>query len=531
MSLRRVFTADGAPFFPLGGQVHNSSASRREDMAAAWRALELMQANTAEVPVSWEQVEPEEGRFDFSAVDWLLEDAAARGLRLVLLWFGTWKNGMMKYAPAWVKADTRRFRRVISAGGQPIAVLSSHCPATLEADRRAFAALMAHLRERDAAGTVIAVQVENEPGIIGSDRDYGPEAEAELRGPAPDGLVEVIAAAEGSAANAAWRASGARAGGSWLELFGEAAAGEQLTAYSIARFCDAVAEAGRRAHDIPLYANVWLGEMGWRTPGASYPSGGGTLSALDVWRWATPHLDLIAPDIYIQHRAGFGAICAGYARPDNPLFIPESMPGPSNALTMLSAIADYGAIGYAVFGIESLLSPDGEPHPERTILIDTYRAVAAVLPLVLAHQGTPAMRAIVQDEHQSWQYLDMGDYEAMALFASADTGFVWRDFRHPPGAAERGRGLLFRTGERELIACGGGYRLVIRRKQAPRALLTSPHVNDQFIAPRLANYVLVEEGRFDGGAWATGRRRNGDESDSGIWVAPDIGAVRVILGE
>ena len=168
MNPQRIFQVDGRPFFPLGGQVHNSSAYRPEDMETAWRALELMHANTAEVPVYWEQVEPAEGQFDFSSVDFLLEGARERGLRLVLLWFGTWKNGMMKYAPAWVKADPARFQRVIAPGGAPIAVLSSHCEATREADKRAFCALMAHLKERDSAErTVIAVQVENEPGILG----------------------------------------------------------------------------------------------------------------------------------------------------------------------------------------------------------------------------------------------------------------------------------------------------------------------------------------------------------------------------
>lgn len=531
MNPQRIFQVDGRPFFPLGGQVHNSSAYRPEDMETAWRALELMHANTAEVPVYWEQVEPAEGQFDFSSVDFLLEGARERGLRLVLLWFGTWKNGMMKYAPAWVKADPARFQRVIAPGGAPIAVLSSHCEATREADKRAFCALMAHLKERDSAErTVIAVQVENEPGILGSDRDYGPAAEREIGEPVPAGLVEVIANAAGSAAHAAWRASGARRSGSWTELFGPMA-GELLTAHSIARYIDDIAAAGKAVYDIPLYANVWLGEMGWRTPGVSYPSGGGTLSALDVWRWAAPHLDLIAPDIYIEHSSGYRAICAGYARPDNPLFVPESMPGGANTRNMFYAIAEHGAIGYAAFGIESLLGPDGEPHPERRGLIDSFRCVAAALPLVLAHQGSGSMWAVVQEEHQGMQFLDLGDYEALAVFASAEQGFAFRDFRHPPDRSERGRGMLIRAGEREFYACGAGFRLGIRRKQAPRDIIASPQLSEQFLAPRLANYVLVEEGCFDGDRWVGGRRRNGDESDHGVWVAPDIGLVRVIVGE
>ncbi|MEN9936281.1 MAG: hypothetical protein RLZZ387_2860 [Chloroflexota bacterium] len=533
MSARaHVFTVDGKPFFPLGGQVHNSSAYRAEDMEVAWRALELMHANTAEVPVYWEQVEPEEGRFDFASVDMLLEGARARGLRLVLLWFATWKNGVMAYAPAWVKADTARFRRVVGPGGLPIAVLSSHCEATRDADARAFTALMRHLRERDAAErTVIAVQVENEPGILGSDRDYGPEAERELRSPVPAGLVEVIAHAEGSAAHAAWRAQGERAAGTWPELFGPMA-GELLTAHSIARYIDAIAAAGKQAYDLPLYTNVWLGEMGWRTAGVSYPSGGGTLTALDIWRYAAPHLDLIAPDIYIEAHAGYRAICAGYARPDNPLFIPESMPGGANTRNMFYAIAEHGAVGYAAFGIESLLGPDGEPHPERRALIDSFRCAAAAIPLILRYQAAGQLYAVAQEEHMGAQYIDMGDYEAMAVFSEGDQGFIWRDFRHPRAATpERGRGLIIRAGERELFLCGAGYRLIVRRKQEPRAILATPQLSEQFLAARLAGHVLIEEGRFEGETWVPGRRRNGDEMDYGLWVAPDVGLVRVILAE
>jgi hypothetical protein len=532
MNAQHIFTADGKPFFPLGGQVHNSSAYRAEDMETAWRALELMRANTAEVPVYWEQVEPEEGRFDFAPVDMLLAGARARGLRLVLLWFGTWKNGAMNYAPAWVKAAPARFHRVVGPGGQPIAVLSSHCEDTLEADRRAFVALMRHLRERDAAErTVIAVQVENEPGILGSDRDYGPEAEREFNAPVPEGLVEAIARAEGSAAQAAWRASGARQSGAWPELFGRMA-GELLSAYSIARYIDRIAAAGKQAYDLPLYTNVWLGEIGWRTPGLSYPAGGGTLSTLDVWRWAAPHLDLIAPDIYIEPHAEYRAICAGYARPDNPLFVPESMPGRANVLNMFYAIAEHGAIGYAAFGVESLLGPDGEPRAEGRALIDSFRCAAAAIPLILKHQQAGRLRAVAQEEHAGTQLLDFGDYEALALFGSGGQPFVWRDFRHPPFAAEdRGRGLIAQAGEREFFLCGAGFRAAFRRKQELRAILSSPQLNEQFLANRLAGYVLVEEGRFEGEEWVAGRRRNGDETDHGVWVAPDVGLVRVVLGE
>ena len=86
-------------------------------------------------------------------------------LKLIFLWFATWKNGVMDYAPAWMKADAKRFKRVVATNGKPIWVLSSHCRANLEADKNAFKALCRHLKDIDSAEqTVIGLQVENEPG-------------------------------------------------------------------------------------------------------------------------------------------------------------------------------------------------------------------------------------------------------------------------------------------------------------------------------------------------------------------------------
>jgi beta-galactosidase GanA len=165
-----LFYVNGRPFFPLGGQVHNSSAYTLLGLDTAWKALEALHANTAEIPVYWEQVEPREEEYDFHQIDDLLTAARQRELKLVLLWFGTWKNGMMKYTPEWVKDNPQRFRRVTTPDGVSIAVLSPHGGATWEADCRAFCALMRHLKDQDEnEQTVIAVQVENEPGTLGSD--------------------------------------------------------------------------------------------------------------------------------------------------------------------------------------------------------------------------------------------------------------------------------------------------------------------------------------------------------------------------
>lgn len=535
--IRRVFEVDGRPFFPLGGQARNSSGYSRAEAERAFQVVKLLHGNTLEIPVYWEQVEPEEGRYDWRPVDELLDAAREYGVRLVLLWFGTWKNGNMEYAPAWVKCDPQRFKRVISPTGKALWVLSSHCEATREADRRAFVGLCRHLREHDGdAHTVIALQIENEPGILGSARDYGPEGEAEYRAPAPSALIGHLREAGGGPVYARWQWAGGREEGSWVELFGPDAA-EFMTAWSIARYIDNLAEAGKAVHDLPMYVNVWLGEFGWAIPGDTYPSGGAVGKVLDIYRWAAPHVDLIAPDIYLADTEGYRRTCELYVREDNPLFVPESATGGANAWNMFRAIAEYDAIGYACFGIERMVDDDGLVRPECAEVVDSFRCVAAAIPLLLRYQGTGRVRAVVQEENLAAQRLEFEGYVGLAEFGDGAPGYVNKDWRHPsarppmggaPGAP-RGRGLVFQTAEHEFYLVGGGYRLNLRRVTTPEQALDTS-VTKPWLLPRLSHFVSVDEGYVDDeGRFVVRRRRNGDETDSGVWVEPDVGVVRVVM--
>ena len=121
--LRRQGTAtqlvvDGAPFLILGGEIGNSSASSLEYLRPFWAAFRSLHLNTVLAPVYWELVEPTEGRFNFATIDTLIRDAQANDMRLVLLWFGSWKNSMSSYAPAWVKTNQARFPRTEATRGQ-----------------------------------------------------------------------------------------------------------------------------------------------------------------------------------------------------------------------------------------------------------------------------------------------------------------------------------------------------------------------------------------------------------------------------
>ncbi len=529
--IKRVFQVDGKPFFPLGGQVHNSSGYNLAELETAWKALEAMDANTVEIPVYWCQIEPEEGQFDLSVLDDLLQGARDHGLKLILLWFGTWKNGQIVYAPNWVKGNPERFRRVISAAGYPLGVLSSECRATFEADRRAFSALMQAIRERDATEkTILAVQVENEPGILGSDRDYSPEATATFHAPVPPELVSQVAQHPGTPVHHAWQAAGAREAGSWPELFGPHA-GEFMTAWQIAHYIDGIAAAGKAVYPVPMTINVWLGEGGRRLAG-EYPSGGAVAKVLDIYKWFTPHIDIIAPDIYAASSEGYRFECEAYRRPDNPLFVPESGRAGSNARHMFYALGRYDAIGYFAFGIESMLDEEGNLLPESAPVAASFRAARLAIPLLLEHQGTGRIHAVVEEEHAAEQYLDLEGYIGVVRYLDADMPYP-RGYLSPRPASreaiERARGLVIEAGPHEFYLVGGPFRVLFKRKPAPDAELT-PAAAAQLLADELPDYYLVEEGYLDeDGKWHAQHWRNGDEVAGGVWTDLRSGLVRVIM--
>ena len=238
---RYTFLVDGKPFIALGAQVHNSSgwAATMEDV---WPQLEALHVNTAEVPVYWQAVEPQPGKFDFGELDRIIESARSRKIRLILLWFATWKNGMMNYAPEWIKTDPEKYPHVIGANGKGILVLSPHSQANLDADRRAFRALMSHLKQFDAGKqTVIMVQVENESGSLGSIRDYSEEGNRLFASAVPEELVKALK----------------RGPGTWKEVFGPDA-DEFFAAYSVATYINEVAKSGKAVYNLPMYVNAWL---------------------------------------------------------------------------------------------------------------------------------------------------------------------------------------------------------------------------------------------------------------------------------
>ena len=331
---KHALIVDGAPFLMLAAQVNNSS-NYPAMLPKVWPVIDQLHANTLQVPIAWEQIEPEEGKFDFSFVDALLEQAREHDVRLVLLWFATWKNTGTAYAPRWVKLDNKRFPRMIGREGKTHYAFTPLAKSTLEADRKAFVALMRHLRELDAQNTVIMMQVENEPGTYSSARDHSREADKLFAGPVPAALLKRTG----------------KKPGTWAEVYGRDA---ELFFHSwhVARYIDAVAEAGKAVKPLPMYANAALtgSPFGWQDPN-TYASGGPAHTVIDVYKAAAPHLDLVGPDIYNpDHKAYLGFLDA-YKRPDNPLFVPETGNARSYARYFFPTIGR-GAIGWSVFGMD-----------------------------------------------------------------------------------------------------------------------------------------------------------------------------------
>ena len=63
---------DGKPFLVLGGELSNTVSSDTERMKVVWPLLaNKVHMNTVLTGISWDWIEPEEGKYDFRLVDQL----------------------------------------------------------------------------------------------------------------------------------------------------------------------------------------------------------------------------------------------------------------------------------------------------------------------------------------------------------------------------------------------------------------------------------------------------------------------------
>lgn len=495
---RHALLVDGAPFLVLGGQAHNSS-NYPEPLKQVWPAIEALGANTVSVSVAWEQVEPVEGEFDFSFVDHLLEQAREHDKRLILLWFATWKNNGPNYAPRWVKLDNDRFPRVVRADGHVLNSLSPHGAATLEADRKAFAALMAHLRDHDAQRTVILVQPQNEPGTYGGVRDFSPMAQRVFEGPVPDSLLAHLG----------------KSPGTWREVFGDDA-DETFHAWHIAHYIDQVAQAGKAEYPLPMYINAALrGPFNPGQPG-QYASGGPTDNMLDVYKAAAPNIDLLAPDIYMPEYASYTTVLERYARPDNALFVAETGNAPEYARYLFATLGHNG-IGWVPFGMD--YTPYGNwPLGVKRTTPETIAPFALAFAQVnqgmrefakAASEGK--LRGVSEEPGVTEQHVRLNDrWNATIAYGLPH---FWFQGKVPGNPEPIGGALIAELGPDEFLVTGVHARVTIHPTAEGEALI----------------YDRVEEGRYVDGEWIFQRNWNGDQTDYGLNFSDAVQLLRVTL--
>jgi hypothetical protein len=339
---RFALFVDDAPYLMLGAQVHNSS-SWPVSLPKVWPAMEYLNVNTVEMPIYWEQFEPQPNQYDYTMIDTILTEARQHHVHLVLLWFGTWKNGSQHYTPEWMKLDLVRYPHMVDRDGQPVDSPSPHAAASLDADKTAFSAFMRHLKESDPQRTVLMVQVENEAGAWGSVRDFSPAAQKLFEAPVPPELLSTMHIKTASASP------------NWQQAFGPDA-DEYFHAWSVAKYIGQVAAAGKAVYPLPMYANAALrdpfnpGPPGLPGAPGNYESGGPTDNVLSIWKAAAPALDILAPDDYQNDPAAYLKVLELYHRDDNALFVPETG-GPDNARFFFSALG-LQTIGFAPFGLD-----------------------------------------------------------------------------------------------------------------------------------------------------------------------------------
>jgi len=490
---KHSFLVDGQPFLMLGAQAHNSS-NYPAVLPKVWPVIRQLNANTLEIPVAWEQVEPVEGRFDFSYLDTLLAQARENRVRLVLLWFGTWKNTGPSYAPEWVKTDTSRFPRMKFTDGKTHYVLSPHARSTLEADKRAFVRLMEHLRSADPQNTVIMVQPQNEIGSYGLARDHSPVAERLFRGPVPAELA---------------RLKGKR--GTWTEVFGEFAE-QAFASWHMARYVDEIAAAGKAAKNLPMYCNAALGDPFNAKSASTSPSGGPQWNMIDVWKAAAPHIDLVAPDIYNREQREWTALLGYYARPDNALFIPETGNSVDHARFFWAALGR-GAIGYAPFGMDETgyanypLGAKRLGPEEIEAFASKYRLFAPIAGHWARIAATRPTWGTAKPADGADQSSLLGRWRVTASYEQWEFGerdWTWiKADPHPNKGQPLGGLVVAQLGPDEFLVAGSDVRARFSLEASRNG--------------EIGSMMRVEEGTFAaGGRWVMSRVWNGDQTDYGL---------------
>jgi hypothetical protein len=523
---RYALFVDDAPYLVMAAQVRNSS-SWPSVFPRLWWALEYMHVNTVEVPVYWNQFEPQPGQFDYTLIDMLLAEARKHNVRLVPLWFATWKNGSQHYMPDWMKLDPGRYAHALDRNGEAVDSPSPFATASLDSDKAAFAAFMRHLKEADPQRTVIMVQVENEPGNWNGIRDFSPAAQKAFEAPVPPEVLNAM------------HAKTAVAAPNWQQAFGSDA-DEYFNAWAVARYVGQVAAAGKAAYPLPLYANAALrdplhpGTPGLPGAAGAYESGGPTDNVLGIWKAAAPALDILAPDNYQTDEPSYRKVFELYHRADNPLYVPETG-RPYNARFFFAALG-HQAIGLSPSGgnTEGEFKPDDVSKAREEFLnpwAANYKLIGPMQREIARLNFEGKLQAVAEEQGKVTETLKFPSWDAVVSYGTSGRGA-------PVGnASPTGRALVAQLADNQFLVTGFFCRVDFRpagteqqRKsqpatvgtgQTPSALIDGKWQHRQF--------VRVEEGTYENGTFKFQRMWNGDETDWGLRFGGDLVVLRVTV--
>jgi beta-galactosidase GanA len=485
---------ENKPFLILGGELGNSTFTSIEYMKPIWPKLKTMNLNTVLAPVYWELIEPVEGKFDFTLYDQLIQEARKNNLKIVILWFGSWKNSMSSHAPSWVKKNQERFPRIKDDKGMSLEILTPLSEENLMADLKAYQALMQHIKEFDGENhTIIMIQTENEIGMLPTARDYSSLANKKFQEAVPEEFIEYLKKNKDNLVpefKEKWAVNGYKDSGSWEEIFGKGVSTDEIfMAWYYAKYTNQIIKAGKETYPLPMYVNAALNRPG-KLPGEGYPSAGPLPHIMDVWKAGGPSIDFLAPDIYFPNIEYW---CDLYTRQQNPLFIPEAGADPSAAPKALFTIGHYQSLGYSPFSIESNQNPEGDD------LGKVYNLIAQLSPLLSAHRGKKEIDGVLLDDQKQETKITFGNYE-FTVRHSYTLGYeaeAKEKFWVPGGA------IIIQTGGNEFYVAGSGVVITFKN----------------FNNPELTVGILkTEEGRFDNDQWTVIRHLNGDQIHQGRHV-------------
>lgn len=486
---------DGKPYLALAGELHNSSASSMEYLRPILPKLKSMNLNTVLAVVSWDQFEPKEGTYDYTLIDGLLKEARRNDLKVMVLWFGSWKNGTSRYQPDWVKSDTVRFPLIRNKDGKPIEILSTLSDNTLEADAKAFATLMKHIKLVDSRDrTVIMIQMQNEVGVIGDSRDRSPAANAAFASAVPKELIDYLQAHKETLRpelRKLWDAQGNKISGTWEQLFGASAQTDEIfQAWQYARFCNRVTEAGKAEYDLPTFVNAWIVQPEDKGPG-DYPTGGPQAHVHDLWLAGAPKIDILAPDIYLPD---FPSIVKMYHEKDRGFFVPESRAGVGGAANAYYAIGAAGSIGYSPFGIDDREEPTG-------VFAQAYFALNHLAPQILEHQAKGSIAAAWLTREKQSEKIQLGKYTVHVNL---------RTQRRAPGTIpEAGYALILNTGPDEYLISGADVQVTFSANNAPEGTIVGVKSVREIMRSSAAGSSFMSKSPEP--KWIEGRLLNGDE--------------------